>query len=61
MSEKAGRAAEIKAQWDRLKTPPPDMSSGAYATAVALWAAMNVDYLIARAEHADAMLERVKG
>ena len=50
------RVAEIKAKWARLKEPPPDMSSGAYATAVALWAAMNVDYLIARAEFAPAML-----
>lgn len=44
------RVAEIKAKWEKLKNPPPDMSSGAYATAVALFAAMNVDYLIARAE-----------
>ena len=50
------RVAEIKAKWERLKSPPPNMSGGAYATAVALWAAINVDYLIARAEFADAML-----
>ncbi len=44
------RIAEIKSKWEQLKAGPDGLSASGYATAVALWASMNVDYLIALAE-----------
>ena len=44
--------SRIKAKWDSLKANT-ELSSSALATAVALWATLNVDYIITLAERED--------
>jgi hypothetical protein len=44
--------ANARRRWDRFKSGEAGLTGDALATAIALWASLNVDHLIALAERA---------
>lgn len=51
--EERERLAQIKAKWESFKAGDDGLSGPAFATAIAMWASLNVDYLIRLAERGE--------